>query len=104
MVTDFELILFGQKYYNLCRHMAQSADIMNTLTPTGCYCARDWRGLATAQRGGAGARKRGAPESPVFCGAKNAPPFSKNFARGHCCGMCKKGLKNNENHVEFMYG
>jgi hypothetical protein len=23
--------------------------------------------------GGAGARKRGAPESPVFCGAKNAP-------------------------------
>jgi hypothetical protein len=42
-------------------------------------CARDWRGLATAQGNrrwpgdGAGARKRGAPESPVFGAAENAP-------------------------------
>jgi hypothetical protein len=42
-------------------------------TRRGCYCARDWKGLATARSDGAGARKRGALESPVFCAAKNAP-------------------------------
>jgi hypothetical protein len=53
--------------------------------PLGCLGASCGRraDTATAQgiggvrsshaAGGAGARKRGAPESPVFCGAKNAP-------------------------------
>jgi tetratricopeptide (TPR) repeat protein len=34
----------------------------------GCFRARDWRGCEASRAGGeAGARKRGAPQSPVFC-------------------------------------
>jgi hypothetical protein len=56
---------------------AQSVDIENMLTPEGCVEAR--KGLEGFSHGaaGAGARERGAPESPVFCGAKNAPKFLK---------------------------
>jgi hypothetical protein len=49
------------------------------LTPEGSPLRKGLEGCgaATAQRAGAGARKRGAPQSPVFCAAKNAPnrPF-----------------------------
>jgi hypothetical protein len=46
-------------------------------------CARGRKSCGFASGGvrsshgvaGAGARERGAPESPVFCGAKNAPKF-----------------------------
>jgi hypothetical protein len=46
---------------------------MNTLTPKGCVEAR--KGLEGFSHGvaGAGARERGAPQSPVFGAAENAP-------------------------------
>jgi hypothetical protein len=55
--------------------MAQSADIMNTLTLKGCVEVR--KGLegreAVAAQGRRPCVATEPPESPVFCGAKNAP-------------------------------
>jgi hypothetical protein len=51
--------------------------IKNMLSP-GRGCRRFVRkGLEGFSHGeaGAGARERGAPQSPVFCGAKNAPRY-----------------------------
>jgi hypothetical protein len=51
---------------------------------TGRFARKGLEGLevATVQRTGAGARERGAPESPVFCGAKNAPKYG--FEKASC--------------------